>query len=71
MIQKGQRVVFKPEYQDVGDAKVEWRAVEDEDGGRVLVVAVNLNLTIPPSQVVKTEWLRETGHDREFSGDPG
>ena len=57
-VQKGDIVVFKPEWQDDGDDKITFRAVEDEDGGRVLVVA-ELGLPINPTQVVRTDMIAE------------
>ncbi len=58
MIRKGQSVTIKPEYRDAGDERIEWVAIEDEDGGRVLIEAVNTGMLINPSQVVLTEWLQ-------------
>ncbi len=57
MITKGQRVTIKPEWMDKGEERLEWHAVEDEDGGRVRIECVNTGMLINPSQVVKTEWL--------------
>ena len=56
MIHKGQAVRIKPEWQDPGDALVMWRAAEDEDGGRVLIVA-ELGWRINPTQQVETRML--------------
>ena len=47
---------FKPKWQDNGDDKIVFRAVDDEYDGRVRVVAcagMNLN----PEQIVKVDWL--------------
>jgi len=33
MIKKGDRIRIKPEWQDPGDDKFIWVALEDEDGG--------------------------------------
>lgn len=50
-IKKGDVVVFRPEWRDAGDENITFRAIEDEDGGRVKVVA-ELGLPINPVQVV-------------------
>jgi hypothetical protein len=59
MIRKGQRIWIRPEWSDAGDDRVEWRAVEDEDGGRVRIAAVGLGLFVDQTQVVKVEWVSE------------
>ena len=53
MILKGQIVKIKPECQDPGDAGFVWMAVEDEDGGRVRISPVNIDMEIKPTMVVK------------------
>lgn len=56
MIKKDDIVKFKPKWQDNGDDKIVFRAVDDEYDGRVRVVAcagMNLN----PEQIVKVDWL--------------
>lgn len=55
-IRKGDVVVFKPEWQDKGDDKIVFRALEDEDGGRVRVVA-EVDLPLRPTQVVETRMI--------------
>lgn len=50
MIRKGQQVAIRPEVADVGDDLVRFVAVEDEDGGRMLVMAC-LGLAINPTRV--------------------
>ena len=57
MIKKGDTVVFKKEWQDKGDDKIVFIAIEDEDGGRVKVQA-QLGLTFNPVQVVLVEWIQ-------------
>ncbi len=57
MIIKGQIVNFKLEWQDEGDASVTFRALENEDGGRVLIIA-EIGLTFNPTQVVHTFMLK-------------
>jgi hypothetical protein len=56
MIQQGQRVYIRPEWQDSGDGDFVWTALEDEDGGRVLIGA-DLGLAINPTQVVLVSML--------------
>ncbi len=57
MIHKGDRLRIKEAWQDPGDDDFEWRAVEDEDGGRVLISPVDIGLPIPPQQVVRTNMV--------------
>ena len=59
---KDEWVRFKPEFQDDGDEEIGFRCCEDEDGGRVLVMAC-IGAPINPTQVVNTEWLE---HDNEL-----
>jgi hypothetical protein len=58
-IEAGDVVRIRPEWQDAGDDKCTFIAVEDEDGGRVKIQA-QLGLPINPTQVVNVQWL-ETG----------
>jgi hypothetical protein len=58
-IRAGQRVHIRREWQDAGDDKFIWVAIEDEDGGRVRISAVNTGLMIPSNQVVETRMLEE------------
>jgi hypothetical protein len=58
-IRAGQRVHIRREWQDAGDDKFIWVAVEDEDGGRVRISAVNTGLMIASNQVVETRMLEE------------
>jgi hypothetical protein len=57
MIKKGDIVKIKPEWQDPGDEKFTWVAIEDEDGGRVRIAPVDIGLPIPPNQVVTSAML--------------
>jgi hypothetical protein len=60
-IRRGDRVRIRPEWQDPGDDRFEWIAVEDEDGGRVLIQP-QLGMRINPTQVVLVSMLeRSTG----------
>ena len=56
MVKKGQRVYFKPEWQDIGDEDISFIAIEDSDGGRVKVMA-ELELTFNPVSVVDVEMI--------------
>ena len=55
-IKQGDLVTFKPQWSDPGDEMVTFRAIEDEDGGRVKVLA-ELGLPLNPTQVVRVEWV--------------
>lgn len=56
MIKAGDRVYIRAEWQDKGDDKVVFTAVENEDGGRVLIQA-QLGMNINPTQVVNVSML--------------
>ena len=56
MIKKGDIIKFKPEWQDPGDEKIEFRAVDDEYDGRVEVVAM-VDLPLKPTQIVPVKWI--------------
>lgn len=56
-ILKGTTVKIKPEWQDKGDDKFKWVAIEDEDGGRVRISPVDIGLRIIPNTVVTTDML--------------
>lgn len=56
MIRAGDRVYFKPEWQDDGDRDIVFLALEDEDSGRVLVQG-QIGLTFNPTQRVLIEWV--------------
>jgi len=62
-VKQGDVVVFRPEWQDPGDKNITFRALEDEDGGRVLVVA-EVDLPIRPTQVVSLDMIAEVRRDR-------
>ncbi len=57
MIKQGDVVKLKPAYQDPGDDKYTWQAIEDEDGGRVRIMPKDINLRFPPNYVVEVSWL--------------
>lgn len=56
MITKGQNITIRPEWRDVGDEQIQFIAIEDEDGGRVKIMAL-IGLSINPIQVVTTEMI--------------
>lgn len=55
---KGQPVEILAEYQDPGDSEYTWVVIEDEEKGRVSIVAINSELNIKPIHVVETAWIR-------------
>lgn len=59
MIKQGDIVKLKPAYQDSGDDKYTWHAIEDEDGGRVRIMPIDTKLSHPPNYVVEVNWLEE------------
>ncbi len=56
-IKKGDVVRIKPEWQDEGDDEFTWVAVEDEDGGRVLIEVRGTGLFVNPQQRVEIAML--------------
>jgi hypothetical protein len=54
MIKAKDILKIKPEYQDKGDETIVWVALEDEDGGRVRIAALNTGMSFPPNQIVST-----------------
>ena len=60
MIRKGQRVTIHPAWRDPGDENVRFVALEDEDGGRVLIGALGVLSHFIPSQMVTTDMLEVT-----------
>lgn len=57
MITKGTYLKIKPEWQDAGDEKFTWLAVENEDGGRVLVSRLGTGMSITPTSVMTTDMV--------------
>ena len=51
-IRQGDTIRIKPEWQDPGDDKFVWVALEDEDGGRERIAPTNTGLVFPPNQIV-------------------
>ena len=56
MITAGQEVKIKPEWRDPGDESIRWVAVDNEEKGRVTIMA-ELGLPINPTYVMQVEWL--------------
>lgn len=56
MIRRGDVVRLKPEWQDKGDDMIVFIALEDEDGGRVLIEA-QVDMKLKPTQRVRTDML--------------
>ena len=48
---------IKPEWQDAGDEQIQFIAIEDEDGGRVLIGALGVLKHFTPTQVVLVSML--------------
>jgi hypothetical protein len=59
MILKNQPVTIHPAWRDPGDENVQFVALEDESGGRVLIGALGVLSHFIPSQVVTTDMLEE------------
>jgi hypothetical protein len=59
-IAKGTTVRIMPQWRDPGDENVRFVALEDEDGGRVLIGALGVLSHFIPSQVVRTDMLEVT-----------
>lgn len=57
MIKKGDEVKILPQWQDKGDDKLKWIAVDDEEKGRVTITPINLDLKIKPQYVVKVSQI--------------
>jgi hypothetical protein len=56
-IQAGDIVRIKPEYQDKGDDRFVWLAVEDADGDRVRIKPITTELAFTPNHVVLLSML--------------
>lgn len=56
-IRAGDKVKIKPEWQDAGDDKIEFVAMEDEDRGRVLIGALGVLSNFTPTQIVPVSML--------------
>lgn len=56
-IKRGDEVRILPEWQDTGDDRFVWLALEDEDGGRVRIEPQIPGLAFLPNQVVEVRML--------------
>lgn len=59
MIKAGDKVTIRPEWQDAGDSAFEWRAVDNEEQGRVTIEPQGTGLPYPPRQVVNVDMLEQ------------
>lgn len=59
MIRQGDAIRIRPEFQDPGDDRYPWVALEDEDGGRVRISPRIPGLVIQPNQVVLVDWIEK------------
>lgn len=57
MIRAGDTVRFLPQWRDPGDDDLHWVAIEDEDGGRVLVEVHGTGLFVAPNSIVQVSML--------------
>lgn len=64
MIRRHQEVRFKPEWADPGDDEITFIATEDEDGGRVAVMAC-FGWAINPIQVVDVAMIDVDERDED------
>lgn len=61
MITKGMKVKFKAEYMDEGDENIVFKAISDEDKGRVDIAPSGFEMwTIQPIQTVATYMIEAT-----------
>ena len=68
MIAKGQKVTFKPEWQDEGDSDITFIAIEDETvrvGVSTVAVMAMLGLQFNPVQVVSVDMIETAGLSSE------
>lgn len=56
-IKAGDQVKIKPEWQDAGDDQYEWRALNDEEGGRVKIQPQIPGLAILPNSIAEVGML--------------
>jgi hypothetical protein len=57
MIRKGDTVSIRPEWRDPGDEAVQFVAMQDEDGGRVLIGALGVLSRFTPTQIIPVTML--------------
>ena len=56
-VRKGDRVIFKSDWQDPGDGSIVFVAVDDESEGRVTVQDLNNDLQIKPTPAGATSMI--------------
>ena len=56
-IKSGDKVKIKPEWQDDGDDNIEFIAIADQGGDRVLIGALGVLMNFTPTQVVPVSML--------------
>lgn len=66
MIRAGDRIKIKPEFQDEGDDLLDYVAVDDEDGGRILVRCLIPWWTFHPTSIIETRMIEERGESCDF-----
>lgn len=54
---KGDKVTFKDEFSDDKENEFTYELIENPDGDRVKIQAIDSKLKLPPVEVVKLEWL--------------
>ena len=59
MIKKGDVVEILPKWQDKGDDKFVWTAVDDEEKGRVSISPKIWADKLNPVHVVQVEWIKK------------
>ena len=64
MIHRGDMLQIREEWRDPGDDEFTWVALEDEDGGRVLITPLGTGLSIPPRQVVTVEMVELSRNEK-------
>ena len=57
MIRRNDPVRIAPAWRDAGDENIEFVALEDESGGRVLIGALGVLNSFVPAQVVAVDML--------------
>jgi hypothetical protein len=58
-IKTGDVVEILKEFQDKGDEKFTWIAIDDEEKGRVTIMPIDSPLKLKPTYVMKVEWLKK------------
>lgn len=56
-IKAGDKIKIKREWQDDGDDNIEFIAIDDQDGDRVLIGALGVLRNFTPTQIVSVSML--------------